>query len=174
GVCLTPANLRYCRYHQTRLEGVGPLTVRAELDAFASLVNDWNGRCARQRFFAQDGAAIDAEVAGRRAALLAEGKPLIWWLLTGHAADRERAQSELTDAMAAGPSARADLPALISLGRKPSVYNDSEEDAEPAPAHSTLILLRADAAGRVQARLHQLGYRIREARGTWGPASRAA
>src|SRR5262249_13321202 len=59
----TRANLRYCTFQQIRLESLGPITEGADLVVFNALVDDWNGRCTKYRYRAEDKEAVDAEAA---------------------------------------------------------------------------------------------------------------
>src|SRR5262249_15609537 len=70
----TRANLRYCTFQQIRLEALGPITEGADLVVFNALVDDWNARCAKYRYRAEDKEAVDAEAGKRRALLEVEGR----------------------------------------------------------------------------------------------------
>ena len=73
----TRANLRYCTFQQIRLEALGPITEGADLLVFNALVEDWNVRCTKVRYRAEDKIVVDAEAARRRALIEVEGRALM-------------------------------------------------------------------------------------------------
>jgi peptidoglycan hydrolase-like protein with peptidoglycan-binding domain len=177
----TRANVRYCTFQQIRLEALGPITEGADLVVFNALVDDWNGRCAKDRYRAEDKEAVDAEAGRRRALLEVEGRALVnvWRrkIVTTVQQRPTPASLDAGDATAttlAAPEQTNDatdqLPLLITLGRATA---DESDRVFPLKSPS-LALVRGDVATRVQRRLNELGYTIAPIDGTWGPASRAA
>ena len=177
----TRANLRYCTFQQIRLEALGPITEGADLVVFNALVDDWNVRCTKYRFRAEDKETVDAEAGRRRALLEVEGRALmnVWRrkIVTTVQQRPVSASSDAGDATAtaaAAPEQPSDamerLPLLITLGRA----TVDESDRAFSLRSPSLALLRGDVAMRVQRRLNDLGYTIAPVDGTWGSASRAA
>src|SRR5262249_33170045 len=181
----TRANLRYCTFQHIRLEALGPITEGTDLVVFNALVEDWNGRCTKYRYRAEDKDAVDAEAGRRRALLEVEGRALmnVWrrkivttveQLPTATSFDGEVAAPAGLAATAA-PEQTGDaverLPLLITLGRASA--DEPDRDMGLSLRTPSLALMRADVAMRVQRRLNDLGYTI-AADGTWGSASRAA
>jgi len=186
GLEFTRANLRYCTFQQIRLETLGPITEGADLVVFNALVEDWNGRCTKQRSRAEDKEAVDAEAARRRALLEVEGRALmnVWRrkivttveqlpAVAGFDAGEAAAPAGL--AATAAPEQTGDgverLPLLITLGRASA--DEPDRDTGFSLRTPSLALMRAEVAMRVQRRLNDLGYTI-AVDGTWGSASRAA
>lgn len=182
----TRANLRYCTFQQIRLEALGPITEGADLLVFNALVEDWNGRCTKVRYRAEDKNAVDAEAGRRRALLEVEGRALMnGWRRKIVTTVQQRAAFAALDGdegfTAAGPAAAVTpeqasevierLPPLITQGR--AAPEEPDRDAGLALRTPSLALLRADVAMRVQRRLNDLGYAI-AVDGTWGTGSRAA
>jgi peptidoglycan hydrolase-like protein with peptidoglycan-binding domain len=179
----TRANVRYCTFQHIRLEALGPITEGADLVVFNALVDDWNGRCAKYRYRAEDKTAVDAEAGRRRALLEVEGRALMnVWRRKVVTTVQQRPTSAVPDAGDAVPATAAaatapeetgngtePLPLLITLGRATA----EEPDRGLSLRAPWLALLRGDVAMRVQRRLNDLGYTITPD-GTWGSASRAA
>ena len=181
GLEFTRGNLRYCTFQQIRLEALGPLTEGADLVVFNALVEDWNARCTKYRYRAEDKDAVDAEAGRRRTLLEVEGRALMsGWRRKIVTTVQQRPASAGLDSGEAGTAA-ADipehtsdavepLPLLITLGRA----TIDEPDTGLSLRAPALALLRADVAVRVQRRLNDLGFTIAPVDGTWGPASRGA
>jgi peptidoglycan hydrolase-like protein with peptidoglycan-binding domain len=181
----TRANLRYCTFQQIRLEALGPITEGADLLVFNALVEDWNIRCTKVRYRAEDKDAVDAEARMRRALLRVEGRALMnGWrrkIVTTvqqlpSFADLDSGEAAATgSAVAATPEQASEtverLPLLITQGR--ATAGDPDRDTALSLKTPALALLRADVAMRVQRRLNDLGYTI-AVDGTWGTGSRAA
>jgi peptidoglycan hydrolase-like protein with peptidoglycan-binding domain len=183
---LTRANLRYCSFQQIRLEALGPITKGADLLVFNALVEDWNVRCTKVRYRAEDKVAVEAQAGRRRALLEVEGRALMnGWrrkIVTTvqqrpafAALDVDERVAAADPAAAVRPERASDaverLPLLITQGR--AAADDPDRDAGLSPRSPSLALLRADVATRVQRRLSDLGYAI-AVDGTWGIGSRAA
>jgi Putative peptidoglycan binding domain len=177
----TRANLRYCTFQQIRLEALGPITEGADLVVFNALVDDWNVRCTKYSYRAEDKEAVDAEAGRRRALLEVEGRALVnvWRrkIVTTVQQRPTPASLDAGDATAttlAAPEQTNDameqLPLLITLGRATA----DESDRGFSLRSPSLALMRGDVAMRVQRRLNELGYTIAPVDGTWGSASRAA
>jgi peptidoglycan hydrolase-like protein with peptidoglycan-binding domain len=178
----TRANLRYCSFQQIRLEALGPITEGADLVVFNALVDDWNARCAKYRYRAEDKEAVDAEAGKRRALLEVEGRALmnVWRRKVVTTVQQRPASGGLdggdmlpaTGAAVTAPEEtgnRAEpLPLLITLGRAAP----DEAGRGFSLRSPSLALLRGDVATRVQRRLNDLGYTIAPLDGTWGSASR--
>ncbi|MBV8776129.1 MAG: peptidoglycan-binding protein, partial [Alphaproteobacteria bacterium] len=182
----TRANLRYCTFQQIRLEALGPITEGADLLVFNALVEDWNVRCTKVHYRAEDKNAVDAEAGRRRALLEVEGRALMnGWrrkivttvqqLPAFAALDADEGGTATGTAVAVTPEQASDaverLPLLITHGR--ATAEDPERDIGLSLRTLSLTLLRADVAMRVQRRLSDLGYAI-AVDGTWGSGSRAA
>ena len=182
----TRANLRYCTFQQIRLEALGPITEGADLLVFNALVEDWNVRCTKVRYRAQDKTVVDAEAGRRRALLEVEGRALMnsWRrkIVTTvqqrpafAALDVDEGSTGAGPAAAVTPEQASDpverLPLLITQGR--ATAEDPDRDMGLSLRTPSLALLRADVAMRVQRRLNDLGYAI-AVDGTWGTGSRAA
>ena len=177
----TRANLRYYTFQQIRLEALGPITEGADLVVFNALVDDWNGRCTRYRYRAEDKDAVDAEAGRRRALLEVEGRALMnVWRRKIVTTVQQRPVSVSLDAADATPTAVAapeqtsdatePLPLLITLGRATA----DESDRGFLLRSPSLALLRGEVAMRVQRRLNDLGYTVTPVDGTWGSTSRTA
>jgi peptidoglycan hydrolase-like protein with peptidoglycan-binding domain len=177
----TRANLRYCTFQQIRLEALGPITEGAALVVLDALVEDWNVRCAKYRYRAEDKEAVDAEAARRRALLEVEGRALmsVWrrkvvTIVQQRPASAGLDGGEAAVMPAAGPEQTSEtvepLPLLITLGR----ITADESDRAFLRKSPSLALLRGEVAMRVQRRLNDLGYTIASLDGTWGSASRRA
>jgi peptidoglycan hydrolase-like protein with peptidoglycan-binding domain len=177
----TRANLRYCTFQQIRLEALGPITEGADLVVFSALADDWNVRCTKYRFRAEDKDAVDAEAGRRRALLEVEGRALMnVWRRKVVTTVQQRPTAVSLDAgdpaatAAAAPEQTNDvyegLPLLITQGRT----SIDESDRAFLLRSPSLALLRGDVAMRVQRRLNDLGYIITPVDGTWGSGSRAA
>lgn len=182
----TRANLRYCTFQQIRLEALGPITEGADLLVFNALVEDWNVRCTKVRYRAEDKNVVDAEAGRRRALLEVEGRALMnGWRRKIVTTVQQRAAFAAVDAdegvTAAGPAEAVTpeqasdpverLPLLITQGR--ATTDDADRDTGLSLRSPSLALLRADVAMRVQRRLSDLGYAI-AVDGTWGAGSRTA
>ena len=182
----TRANLRYCTFQQIRLEALGPITEGADLLVFNALVEDWNVRCTKIRYRAEDKNVVDAEAGRRRALLEVEGRALMngWRRKIVTTVQQRPAFAALDvdeEGTGAGPAAAVTpeqpseaverLPLLITHGR--ATAEDLDRDAGLSLRAPSLALLRADVAIRVQRRLNDLGYAI-AVDGTWGTGSRAA
>jgi len=182
----TRANLRYCTFQQIRLEALGPITEGADLLVFNALVEDWNVRCTKVRYRAEDKNAVDPEAGRRRALLEVEGRALMnGWRRKIVTTVQQRPAFAALDAdegfTASGPAAvvrpeqASDaverLPLLITQGR--TAVDDPDRDTGLALRTPSLALLRADVTMRVQRRLNDLGYAI-AIDGTWASGSRAA
>jgi peptidoglycan hydrolase-like protein with peptidoglycan-binding domain len=173
----TRANLRYCTFQQIRLEALGPITEGTDLVVFNALVEDWNGRCTKNRYRAEDKEAVDAEAGRRRALLEVEGRALmnVWRrkIVTTVEQSPAFATPDVSETVAAAPEQTGDmdrLPSLITLGR--ATAEGPERDIGLSLRTPSLALMRAEVAMRVQRRLNDLGYTI-AVDGTWGTASRA-
>jgi peptidoglycan hydrolase-like protein with peptidoglycan-binding domain len=170
----TRDNLRYCIFQQVRLEAIGPVTGNTESDAYAALVADWNHRCARFRFERADKDAVDSEVKTRRATLEADGRALV----RGWQRQIETALQRIPPAAAPDPgslvsTASTDpLPPIIVMGR--DARSEISWGFNPLIKTPSLVLLRPEAATRVQERLNELGYAVKPVDGSWGPSSRSA
>jgi peptidoglycan hydrolase-like protein with peptidoglycan-binding domain len=182
----TRANLRYCTFQQIRLEALGPITEGADLLVFNALVEDWNVRCTKVRYRAEDKTVVDAEAGRRRALLEVEGRALMnGWRRKIVTTVQQRAAFAAPDADegvtvtgaadSVTPEQASDtvdrLPLLITQGR--ATAEDADRDTGLSLRSPSLALLRADVAMRVQRRLSDLGYAI-AVDGTWGAGSRAA
>jgi hypothetical protein len=175
-------NLRYCIFQQVRLEAIGPITFSTESDVYNALIADWNARCAKFRFTPSDKDPVDAEVKSRRAMLEAEGRTLVrgWQRKIETTLQRMPAPAPDTGMPVSGnPPAtpvmappEANLPAIITLGETPK--SEINWGFNPLLKTPSLVLLRPDAATRVQERLNELGYAIKPTDGNWGPTSRNA
>ena len=176
----TRPNLRYCTFQQVRLEALGPITEGADLVVFNALVDDWNVRCTKYRYRAEDKDAVDAEAGRRRALLEVEGRALMnVWRRKVVTTVQQRPTAVSLDAgdpaatAVAPPEQTNDvydgLPLLITQGRA-----TDESDRAFLLRSPSLALLRGDVAMRVQRRLNDLGYTITPVDGTWGSGSRAA
>jgi peptidoglycan hydrolase-like protein with peptidoglycan-binding domain len=171
-LALTRDNLRYCMFQQVRLEAIGPVTDSSETEAYSALVSDWNQRCARFRYEAADREAVESEVKARRVSLEADGRAMVrGW--------QRQIETVLQRAPAADPSAPIStsgssepLPPIIMMGR--DAKSEISWGFNPLIKTPALVLLRPDAATRVQERLTELGYTVKPADGAWGPGSRSA
>jgi peptidoglycan hydrolase-like protein with peptidoglycan-binding domain len=169
----TRDNLRYCMFQEVRLGAIGPVTYSAEADAYTALVNDWNKRCARFGFARADKEAVDTEVKTRRVSLEAEGRALVrgWQRKIETALQRAPSPADMGAPITANASIDP-LPAIIMSGRDQKA--EISWGFNPLIKTPSLVLLRPDAATRVQERLNELGYAVKPADGTWGPSSRNA
>src|SRR5262249_3225860 len=176
----------YCTFQQIRLEALGPITEGADLVVFNALVEDWNSRCTKHPYRAEDKGAVDAEAASRRALLEVEGRALmnVWrrkivttvqQIPVAPSLDPGEAAASVAPAPTASAESTSDvierLPSLITQGRAGT--NEPDRDSGLALKMPSLALLRGDVAMRVQPRLTDLGYTT-AVDGTWGTASRAA
>ncbi|HEX2655423.1 MAG TPA: peptidoglycan-binding protein, partial [Xanthobacteraceae bacterium] len=187
----TAENVRYCVFQQVRLEAIGPVINSEDQAIFNAFVGDWNGRCARFRFVASDKELVDAELLERRPFLEAEGRDLMrGWVRKVQARIQDGTAREAVPKTSpwggpvlrvsndpAAPSGQSPqiaepLPSLITLGGNPD--SDASFKFRPPAKTSSLNLLRTDAAVRVQKRLNELGYTIKQTDGIWGPSSRRA
>jgi hypothetical protein len=77
----TRPNLRYCFYRRARLDAIdAPLAVETNnrvIDAFNREIEDYNSRCGNFRYYPDDKAAVEREVASKQATLAAEGRQLL-------------------------------------------------------------------------------------------------
>src|SRR5436305_10866479 len=166
------AHMRFCRFQQVRLEGVGPLTDAADLAVFQALAQDWNTRCAGRSYEHPERRTVDAEAIERRELLESEGRSLLRaWRRKIRVAMKTPANSippASDSALASMPA----LPSIITFGVTGKV--ETEAISWPMPSNPGLALLHQSVAARVQRRLTELGYIISPVDGIWGAASRMA
>ncbi len=80
GLGLSTAQLRYCLAQGARIDGgrkAVDTTSGAEINRFNSLVEDYNARCSKFRYYPSAMQAVKAEVEARRTDLEAEGAALM-------------------------------------------------------------------------------------------------
>lgn len=164
-------NIRYCLYQEVRLDAVRTsLSTNQDIDAFNTLISDWNSRCANYRYLESDMSAVRLEVTQKEASLEEDGRKIV-------AAWRQQIVPTIQ------PPYAPPTPYVPSAPRPytPSISASTETVPLSPPKASpdqqvtlALDLLRTDDATRVQKRLAELGYFQGPPNGTWGPQSRGA
>jgi len=151
------------------------VTDSSETEAYSALVSDWNQRCARFRYERADKEAVETEVKSRRASLEADGRALVrgWQRQIETVLQRGPPPGANSPAAPISTNASSEpLPPIIMMGR--DAKSEISWGFNPLIKTPALVLLRSDAAKRVQERLTELGYTVTPADGAWGPGSRSA